>query len=78
MGSIAGNGVKKCDVGIIPVGHVRAFVDRYLSVEVKLRDVPDMGYTSSDKPFPRGELLVKTREMTTGYYHNEEKRYRAG
>jgi len=29
-----------------------------------------MGYTRQDKPFPRGELLVKTHEMTLGYYRN--------
>eukprot|EP01117_Protostelium_nocturnum_P011380 TRINITY_DN4128_c0_g4_i1.p1 TRINITY_DN4128_c0_g4~~TRINITY_DN4128_c0_g4_i1.p1 ORF type:complete len:1215 (+),score=400.50 TRINITY_DN4128_c0_g4_i1:165-3809(+) len=38
----------------------------------KLVDVPEMGYFTSDKPHPRGELLVKTPTMIKGYYNNEE------
>ncbi|EFC36415.1 predicted protein [Naegleria gruberi] len=42
------------------------------SVEYKLVDVPDMNYFTNDKPYPRGELCVKTKTMFIGYYKNEE------
>lgn len=37
-------------------------------MNAKLLSVPSMGYTLEDKPFPRGEILVKTPQMITGYY----------
>ncbi|KAF4034212.1 AMP-binding enzyme C-terminal domain [Phytophthora infestans] len=40
--------------------------------QVQLKDVPEMGYTSHDKPRPRGEILVKGPEMLTEYYENPE------
>jgi fatty acid CoA ligase FadD9 len=42
------------------------------NVQVKLCDVPHMDYTSQDKPFPRGEILVKSETQTTGYYRQPE------
>lgn len=36
--------------------------------EVKLIDVPAMGYTSEDKPNPRGELCVRGTNCFTTYY----------
>ena len=41
-------------------------------VDWKLADVPELGYRTSDTPFPRGELLVKTRQHVPGYYKNEK------
>ena len=38
----------------------------------KLKDVPELGYLSTDRPFPRGELLVKTRSFIKGYFKNPE------
>jgi len=36
-------------------------------VEVKLVDVPQLGYSSSDMPHPRGELLVRSANMIPEY-----------
>ena len=41
----------------------------------KLVDVPELGYTTKDKPFPRGELRIKTRRMIPGYYKHPEVQY---
>ena len=40
--------------------------------EWKLVDVPDLGYYTTDKPFPRGELLIKTKTMIDGYYKHQD------
>ncbi|HBP22524.1 MAG TPA: hypothetical protein DEA08_32685, partial [Planctomycetes bacterium] len=40
-------------------------------VDVKLIDVPELGYYAEDRP-PRGEILVKTRHMISGYLGDEE------
>ena len=37
-------------------------------VDYKLIDVPDLGYFATDRPHPRGELLVKTPYLIPGYY----------
>jgi fatty acid CoA ligase FadD9 len=38
----------------------------------ELADVPELGYRKTDRPYPRGELLVKARRMIPGYYRNPE------
>ena len=40
--------------------------------EFKLVDVPELGYFTTDKPYPRGELYVKTRKLFQGYYKRPE------
>ena len=42
---------------------VRSYV-----IDYKLRDVPELGYYTTDKPYPRGELLVKTYMQFQGYF----------
>src|SRR6202022_902729 len=41
-------------------------------VDYKLVDVPDLGYFSTDRPHPRGELLLKTQNMFPGIYQRAE------
>lgn len=41
-------------------------------IDYKLADVPDLGYFSTDRPHPRGELLLKTVNMFPGYYRRPE------
>lgn len=40
--------------------------------EFKLVDVPELGYYTTDKPYPRGELYVKTSKMFQGYFKRPE------
>ena len=41
-------------------------------IEYKLRDVPELGYYTSDKPYPRGELCYKSVVGVTSYYKQPE------
>ena len=41
-------------------------------LDYKLVDVPDLGYYGTDRPHPRGELLLKTPNMFPGYYKRAE------
>ena len=41
-------------------------------IDYKLVDVPDLGYFATDRPHPRGELLLKTQNMFPGYYKRPE------
>ncbi len=39
-------------------------------VDYKLLDVPELGYFNTDKPYPRGELAVKSSRFMAGYYNS--------
>ena len=41
-------------------------------IDYKLVDVPELGYFSTDKPHPRGELLIKSAALSPGYYKRPE------
>lgn len=38
----------------------------------KLLDVPELGYFNTDKPYPRGELAVKSARFMAGYYNRPD------
>jgi fatty acid CoA ligase FadD9 len=41
-------------------------------IDYKLVDVPELGYFLTDKPYPRGELLVKSQTATPGYFKRSD------
>jgi len=41
-------------------------------VDYKLLDVPELGYFNTDKPYPRGELAVKSARFMAGYYNRPD------
>lgn len=51
---------------------VDGLVQRPPVIDYKLVDVPELGYFRTDRPHPRGELLVKSDTMFPGYYKRPE------
>ena len=40
--------------------------------DYRLRDVPELGYYTTDKPYPRGELCIKSEFTVPGYFRRPE------
>ncbi|WP_433602474.1 carboxylic acid reductase [Nocardia sp. CA-135953] len=47
---------------------MNGYVQRPPVIDYKLVDVPELGYFSTDRPWPRGELYVKSSDVVRGYY----------
>ncbi|XP_062988289.1 fatty acid CoA ligase Acsl3 [Elgaria multicarinata webbii] len=41
--------------------------------EIKLENWKEGGYFNTDKPYPRGEIVIGGQNITMGYYKNEER-----
>jgi len=44
-------------------------VQRPPVLDYRLRDVPELGYFSTDKPYPRGEMCFKSAQTVLGYHN---------
>ena len=65
FGLTVANGYGATELGLVAVnGRIQP------GVSYKLDDVPELGYRKSDKPYPRGELLVKSPYKAPGYFKN--------
>lgn len=42
-------------------------------LKLRLADLPEMNYFSSDRPFPRGEICFKGPSVFTGYFKDDQK-----
>jgi fatty acid CoA ligase FadD9 len=63
------NGYGSTEDGIVLVdGQLR----RPPVLDYKLVDVPDLGYFGTDRPYPRGELYIKSADVIPGYYKRPE------
>ncbi|MBY8862941.1 thioester reductase domain-containing protein [Nocardia sp. CA2R105] len=51
---------------------INGYVQRPPVIDYKLIDVPELGYFGTDRPYPRGELYVKSSDAVRGYYKRPE------
>eukprot|EP00824_Muranothrix_gubernata_P001108 TRINITY_DN11333_c0_g1_i1.p1 TRINITY_DN11333_c0_g1~~TRINITY_DN11333_c0_g1_i1.p1 ORF type:complete len:664 (+),score=127.87 TRINITY_DN11333_c0_g1_i1:3-1994(+) len=60
-------------VSLVGSTRLRCVGPPFVCCEYKLVDVPEMEYLTTDKPNPRGEVLIRGLSVFTGYYKDEEK-----
>jgi fatty acid CoA ligase FadD9 len=63
-----GYGATETGGGIMRSGRIR----RPPVTDYKLVDVPELGYLTTDKPYPRGELRLKAANVIPGYFKHPE------
>ncbi|MEO7915755.1 MAG: carboxylic acid reductase [Novosphingobium sp.] len=63
------DGYGATEVGMVAVN---GWVQKPPVIDYKLIDVPELGYFTTDKPFPRGELIVKSMRLFAGYLNQPE------
>lgn len=65
------NGISHCtSIEDSVIGHVGGPIK---CLKMRLRDVHEMQYYHTDKPYPRGELCMYGPSMFTGYYKRPDK-----
>ncbi|KAJ1723381.1 medium-chain fatty acid-CoA ligase faa2 [Coemansia erecta] len=45
--------------------------------DIRLRSIPDMGYVATDSQCPRGEIMIRSKGIFSGYYKAPEKTAKA-
>ncbi|KAJ3040666.1 hypothetical protein HDV00_010559 [Rhizophlyctis rosea] len=56
--------------GCTETGGIARMGDVTHGSNIMLRDAPEYGYTTADKPYPRGEILASTSRLIPGYFNN--------
>jgi fatty acid CoA ligase FadD9 len=69
MGFPMVDGYGATEVGSVAVN---GFIQKPPVIDYKLIDVPELGYFTTDKPHPRGELIVKSTRAFAGYFGQPE------
>lgn len=74
MASVLGTGIVDCygSTETTRAVVVNQRVRRPPVIDYRLVDVPELGYFTTDKPHPRGELRLKSAGLVPGYYKQPE------